>query len=164
MTGGAVYLRTLQLYYEEEVEGEAYFAELALAFADPEHRHKLLLLAAVERHAAQGVAPLLEKYRLTPRPAAGLAGSGCAEARQTPADWDRLIAGMNQSYPGYLEQFRALEAMGPPEDQRLLSFLTEHEVAALEFLALEAENPALSAQPLLSYLQTSSETWDPGAG
>ena len=56
------YLDTLQLYYEEEVEGEAYFDEAAKAFDDPLVREKLILLAECERHAAEAVEPLVHKY------------------------------------------------------------------------------------------------------
>lgn len=43
------YLRTLLLYYEEEIIGEAYFHGLARHF---DEREKIVLLARVERRAA----------------------------------------------------------------------------------------------------------------
>lgn len=153
------YLDTLLLYYEEEIEGEAYFAELARAFGTPDQIEKLTLLAEVERHAAKGVAPLIAKYRLTPRPAAELIASGTSQARQTPVDWAALLAEMRTSYPGYLAAFEALEAMAPPEDRQRLSFLTQHEVAALGFLTLEQARPDRSATPLREYIATDPETW-----
>ncbi|MEO1200983.1 MAG: hypothetical protein AAFX39_17470, partial [Pseudomonadota bacterium] len=133
------YLKTLLLYYEEEIEGEAYFAELACAFDHPDHKRKLELLADVERHAAKVVAPLIAHYDLIPRPAVDLMASGQESARATDANWDALLAEMTKTYPGYVDDFRALERMGPKRDQLLLSFLTEHEIAALAFLSLEAE-------------------------
>ena len=78
------YLETLQLYYEEEIEGEAYFARLSERFDDPDHARKLHLLAEVERHAAEGVAPLIEKHGLTPRPTEALIESGHADADLYP--------------------------------------------------------------------------------
>jgi len=77
------YLDTLTQYYEEEVEGEAYFAEAALAYDDPLVREKLELLAECERHAAQAVEPLLRKYGLTPQSAAALQESA-ARMRKAP--------------------------------------------------------------------------------
>ncbi|MEM8537226.1 MAG: hypothetical protein AAGF56_05115 [Pseudomonadota bacterium] len=157
------YHATLVQYYEEEVEGEAYFAELAKRFEDPAHREKLTLLAEVERHAAEAVAPLIEKYGLIPKQSEALVESGRADAQSTAADWDKLIAGMNATYTGYLNDFKNLETMGPAEDQQRLTFLTEHEVAAIRFLDLEANDPAASAAPLRAYLAASPENWSPHA-
>lgn len=153
------YLETLQLYYEEEVEGEAYFHELAKAFDNPDHKAKLLLLAEVEKHAAEAVVPLLKRHGLTPRPAEMLQDMGRKDAQTTAPDWAVLIAGMNKSYPGYLVSFETLEAMAPDKDRRRLSFLTEHEVAAIKFLDLEATDPATSTKPLHDYLATDPANW-----
>ena len=58
------YLKMLLSYYEEEIEGEAYFYGLVDHF---EEQEKLTVLARVERRAAESVVPLLEKYELVPR-------------------------------------------------------------------------------------------------
>lgn len=157
------YEETLVLNYEEEVEGEAYFLEWAEAFDDPDHRAKMVLMGAVERHAAAAVRPLLYKHGLTPRPRADLVASGIAAARQATGDWDTAIAEMTETFPGYIADFDRLEAMAPPEDRALLNFLTEHEVAAIKFLHLEKTDPARSAAPLKAYLATSADTWAPKA-
>ncbi len=56
----APYLKTLLLYYEEEIMGEAYFYALAGQFDGTAEREKLALLAAVERRAADVVRPLVD--------------------------------------------------------------------------------------------------------
>lgn len=155
----ATYLDRLRLYYEEEIEGEAYFAELSQRFPGRDQRRKLGLLARVERHAAGAMVPLIEKYRLSPRAPGDLRADGQAAARATPADWPALLAGMRDSYPGYVDAFRELEDMAPPEDRPRLAFLTRHELAALEFLALEATRPEHSSAPLTAYL---AQHPDPG--
>ena len=153
------YLDTLKQYYEEEVEGEAYFAEAALAYKDPLVREKLELLAECERHAAEAVEPLVVKYGLTPKPAAELQASGRKDAQTTEVDWTKMVAGMNETYPGYVDDFKRLEALGPAEDQQRLNFLTEHEIAAIEFLRLEAIDPEASMGPLKTYLATDPTDW-----
>lgn len=153
------YLDTLVQYYEEEVEGEAYFAEAAKAYDDPLVREKLDLLAACERHAAEAVEPLVRKYGLTPKNAADLQDSGRKDAQGTEVNWAKMVAGMNETYPGYLDDFKGLEALGPSEDQQRLNFLTEHEVAAIAFLRLEAIDPANSVGPLKTYLATDPTDW-----
>lgn len=157
------YHETLVLYYEEEVEGEAYFLEWAKAFNDPDHRAKMVLMGEVERHAAAAVLPLLEKYGLKPRPKTDLVESGITSARDATSDWDKAIDGMTETFPGYIDDFERLEAMAPPEDRALLNFLTEHEVAAIKFLELEKSAPDQSAVPLQDYLDTPPETWAPKA-
>ncbi len=157
----SAYLDRLTLYFEEEIEGEAYFAALAERFEDPDHKRKLRLLAEVERHAASGVAPLIAKYRLAPRPTEELVASGQADAAAEGLEWSALLVEMRQSCPGYVTAFEALERLGPPEDRARLSFLTAHEVAALRFLALEGKDPGASAAPLKAYLGTPPETWSP---
>lgn len=146
------YLDTLLLYYEEEIMGEAYFRALALRFPEPEHAYKMELMAQVERHAANSVLPLLQKYNLTPRTDAVLFAIGLEGIDAVTLDWDALIAEMQISFPDYMREFRALEAMGPEPDKPRLKFLTDHEVAAIEFLNLEAQNRE-SVAPMLAYLR-----------
>ena len=153
------YFDTLVQYYEEEVEGEAYFAEAAKAYDDPLVRDKLILLAECERHAAESVEPLVRKYGLTPKSAEALQESGRKDARATEVNWPKMLQGMNETYPGYIDDFKGLEALGPPEDQQRLNFLTEHEVAAIEFLRLEAIDPKNSVGPLKEYLATDPTEW-----
>lgn len=153
------YLKLLLLHYEEEVEGEACFSELAARFADADQWSKLDLLAQVEAHAAKAVEPLIEKYGLIPRSAEDLARVGKSGARIADADWERLLVEMSDAYPGYVDDFKRLEQMGPPEDRPRLSVLTEHEVAAVEFLALESTAPAESTVPLRAHLGRQPETW-----
>ncbi|MDU8943653.1 hypothetical protein [Ovoidimarina sediminis] len=151
------YLETLLLYYEEEVEGEAYFAELARRADDADRKTKLTLLAAVEGHAAEAAKPLIEKYGLSPRPALDLEKSGIREALMERKDWPALLAEMEVSYPKFVDAFRRLEAMGPAEDKAVLAFLTQHEMAAVEFLAREAERQGDSTAPLRAYLEDRPE-------
>jgi len=149
----AAYRDTLCRYYEEEIEGEAYFAELAWRCAEPRARHRLHLLAEVERHAARAAAPLIARHGIAPKDRAALVASGIAEARAAPADWALLAAEMRESYPGYVAAFRRLEALGPPEDAARLAFLTEHEVAALDFLHRAHAGEAGAEAALHRYLR-----------
>ncbi|MBL4871843.1 MAG: hypothetical protein JKY41_00215 [Rhodobacteraceae bacterium] len=147
------YLDTLLLYYEEEIEGEAYFQALADVAKKPDHRNKLHLLAKVERHAASATLPLVLKYRLRPRSDAELLSSGQVQARMTNEPWESLLADMALTYPGYIEDFLRLETMAPPEDLPRLRLLTAHETVAIAFLDLEISGAPDSAAPLEAYLK-----------
>ena len=148
-----VYLDTLLLYYEEEVEGEAFFQVLAEKAEKRDHRDKLYLLAKVEHHAAKVTLPLIHKYALTPRNDAVLFQSGQDQARAAVKPWRDLLADMAQSFPGYVDDFLRLEAMAPPEDLPRLKLLTAHEVAAVEFLELELSGRQDSVAAMNDYLK-----------
>jgi hypothetical protein len=148
------YLDTLRRYVEEEIEGEAYFAELARRCPDPAAREYLRLLAEVERHAAAAALPLLDRHGLGPLDRAALGAAGRAAAAAETGDWAALAAGMRHSYPGFIAQFRDLEAMAPPGDRPRLAFLTAHETAALEFLERDLRGEPGATAPLLAYLAT----------
>ncbi|MFC6585100.1 FAD-dependent oxidoreductase [Sulfitobacter aestuariivivens] len=147
------YLATLRQYLEEEIEGAAYFERLAERFQDDDLKRKMMLLKQVEEHTAVAVRPLIEKYDLRPRDAAELTRSGQKQADTAPGDWDELIAQMRSTFPGYIEDFRQLEAMAPPDDLPPLKVMTEHEVAALAFLEAEANGDPESCRPLHQFLR-----------
>ena len=144
------YLQTLLRYYEEEISGEAYFYGLAKHFDESE---KLVLLAKIERLAAQAVLPLLKKYGLKPRDESALKtlGEGDVE-RHESYSWPDFLEHILNRYPGYLEDFARLEDMAPEEDLYALKILTEHEVAVIDFAKKEISNDPESLHPLLRYL------------
>ena len=108
------YLDTLLLYYEEEVMGEAWFYGLTAYFTTDDECAKLDLLARVERHAANAVLPLLDKYQLTPRGEDELAGLGRASCEKyAEHDWPGFVIYMAERFPAYIDDFEGLERMAP---------------------------------------------------
>ena len=148
------YLETLLRYYEEEIEGEAYFTSLAARFADKGACEKLQLLADVETYTAAAMRPLVEKYGLTPRATDALRASGRAQAAEASTGWEEIISGMHRTYPGYIADFERLEAIAPPEDLPALRVATAHEIVAVEFLNRESAGRPDSPDPLRQFLQT----------
>ncbi len=148
------YLETLLLYYEEEIEGEAYFASIADRLPAPAQKQVFMLLAEVETYTATAMRALIEKYGLTPRPTEDLHATGRAQAADAHSDWDNLIAEMQETFPGYITDFERLEAMAPAEDLPGLKIATAHEVAAVDFLNREAANDPDSTAPLRHFLKT----------
>ena len=147
------YLDTLLLYFEEEIIGESYFLGLAKRFPDQDQREKMTYLAKVERCAAEQVKPLLHKYGLKPRLDTEL--FDCAQEdieHSFSLGWKGLIDHMVESYPDYMPEFQALEAMAPSEDIACLKRLTAHEVAAIEFATLEQAGGKNSLTPLQVYI------------
>ena len=152
-TATQVYLDTLLLYFEEEIIGEGYFLGLAKRFPDQDQREKMTYLAKVERCAANRVRPLLHKYGLKPRLDAELFKCAKEDIEHSfSLGWKGLIDHMVESYPNYMPEFRALEAMAPNEDIACLKRLTAHEVAAIEFATLEQAGGQNSLTPLQVYI------------
>ena len=144
------YLKTLLSYYEEEIEGEAYFYGLVDHF---EEQEKLTALARAERRAATSVVPLLEKYDLIPRDESELKTRGESYVgRHASFDWFEFMTYIVKRYPDYLEDFTALKRMAPKEDLYALNILTDHEVAAIEFAKRELAGDPDSLAPLYEYL------------
>jgi len=146
------YLATLLQYYEEEIAGEAYYRALAERLPLPQQKTAMVLLAAVERHTAALVRPLIEKHGLNSRPDDVLEAEGRRDADQGPQDWDGLIATMRRTFPDYIPMFRALEGMAPPEDRPRLALMTAHEDAAIAFLEATAAGDPDPTGPLLAFL------------
>jgi hypothetical protein len=119
--------------YEDEVAGGAYFDGLALAY--PQHSSFLQKCAALERTTASRLINLLRKYQLTPSTQSTLEERGARDARMDAnSDWRMLMQQSIRSYARYVAEFKALEAMGPAEDQPILAALTEHEVQLIEWM------------------------------
>ena len=145
------YLQTLLSYYEDEIMGEAYFYGLARHF---DEREKLVLLARVERRAAQAVYPLLQKYKLAPRDESVLKTQGEGHVEQhRSCTWSDFMSYIVRRYPGYVDEFKALERMAPEEDLHALKILTDHEVAAIDFAKKELAHDPDSLAPLYKYLE-----------
>lgn len=122
--------------YEDEVAGAAYFDGLAAAF--PRHAHFLARCAALERTTADRLGPLLTKYGLPLRDSAPLRERGARDARlESGVEWRALLTRSVESYGRYVDAFRALEALGPPEDQPILQALTAHEIQLIDWMRAE---------------------------
>ena len=123
--------------YEDEVAGAAYFDGLALAY--PHHTSFFQKCAALERTTANRLIGLLRKYQLTPSAQATLEERGRLDARtDATSDWTMLMQQSIKSYAVYVAEFKALEAMGPAEDQSILAVLAAHEVQLIEWMRGEA--------------------------
>ena len=146
------YRKTLLDYYEEEIMGEAYFHALAEHFDGKGARDKLRLLARVERRAAEVVQPLLHRHDLMPRDEPVLKSLGEADlAAHQDYGWHELTAYMVARFPGYVDDFEALERLAPEADLAALKLLTRHEVVTIEFAGKEVAGEADSAAPLRRY-------------
>lgn len=142
----------LQLSYEEEVSGAAYFAELA-GFFDGRPHEALMLLARIEAVTAAAIRPLVVHYGIEAQPSATLraAGRTAAESRRGHS-WPMLVAEMARDFPAYVAEFDEIIALAPAAERASLSVLRDHEVAAVDFARLELAGDAESLSPLKGFL------------
>ena len=116
--------------------GAAYFDALASAY--PLRSAFLEKCAALERATAHRLGPLIRKYRMTPRSRQTLEERGALDARrESGRDWGELLHQSITSWARYVTEFKALEAIGPAEDQDILAALTAHEVQLIEWMRAE---------------------------
>jgi hypothetical protein len=122
--------------YEGEVAGAAYFCGLTRAY--PRQSAFLEKCAALERATASQLGTLIHKYQLMPRSQVALEERGLSDARMDSGrDWMEFVRMSITSYAKYVAEFRALEALGPAEDQAVLAALTAHEVQLIEWMRAE---------------------------
>ena len=144
------YLDTLLLYYEEEISGEACFFDLVDYYGEP---YKTTLIARIETAAAEAMEPLLRKYRLRPRDRTELERIGGESLGwYRSLDWNGFMQYIVERFPGYIDDFRGLEAMAPPEDLPCLQRLTEHEFVVIDFAEREIAGDPDSVAPMERYL------------
>jgi hypothetical protein len=128
-------LRVLEAY-EDEVVGAAYFDGLTSAY--PQQSAFFEKCAALERATASQLSALIRKYQLTPRAQTTLEECGALDARRKAgSDWRELMQQSIKLYARYVAEFKALEAIGPMEDQPILAALTAHEVQLIEWMRAE---------------------------
>jgi hypothetical protein len=122
--------------YGDEVAGAAYFGGLASAY--PQQAVFFEKCAALERATATQLSALIRKYQLTPRAQTTLEECGALDAsKDVGGDWRELMLQSIKSYARYVADFKALEAVGPTEDQPILAALTAHEVQLIEWMRAE---------------------------
>jgi hypothetical protein len=132
----AQYTSQILAAYEAEIAGAAYFDALTAIY--PGQSVFLARCAALERATAGRLGELIRKYRLVPGPAATLATRGALEAgMESGREWPELLRHSITSYARYVDEYRALEGLGPAEDQGVLAALTAHEVQLIEWMRAE---------------------------
>lgn len=147
------YEETLVAYFEEEVEGEAYFHALAEYFDEPGAAEKLHLMAEVERCAADTMRPLLARHALATRNEDALRADAVTKiAKDAQRTWEGFVAHVVDFYPVFIPMFESLEAMAPEEDRTALERLTLHEHVTIDFAKLERAGAPDSAKPMLDYV------------
>ena len=144
--------------YEGELIGEVFFAALSDVAGAPDEKSKLRYLAGLETRTAGLLAPLIERYGLTPRPQADLVAEGLRDAAKfAGGTWQQLNARFAVDFLPYVDDFIATEGLAPSADRRVMELVTAHEVALVDFAKTEAAGAEDSMRHLLKYVRLLDE-------
>ncbi len=149
------YLERIAAAYLGEVYGERLFEAMAAGCPDAGRRHKLTVLAQLERETKEALRPLVARLggdtREDPERQAQGTADGTAFAKM---EWEALMRRYQERVPRFLPGFETLEAEAPEGDRAILHRLTEHSRAFGAFVELELSGRgADSLAPVLARLQ-----------
>jgi hypothetical protein len=132
------YATLLRNAYLDEVRGAAFFGALAAGQPDSKRREKLETLQTVEARTVTTMNRLLEHAGLkVDGNNARKQGRELAESAGI-ADWDALIARMDELAPHDRAKFEQLRALSGRPDDPAIRALVNHAVAIEQFVELEA--------------------------
>ena len=140
--------------FEEEISGETFFAALAETELDPRRAALWAKVALIEARTVAALRPLANAMGVTPADEAAIRRQGHDEA----AEWQALpfadiMTLMVRDYPtGYLEEFRAMLPIAPPNAKSAVQLLIDHEVAIIDMARAELAGTTDPAAPLDAYL------------
>jgi hypothetical protein len=131
--------------YQGEILGEALFARMAEKFDDPGHRHKMQVLATLERRTKEACIPALQRAGIStdPDPNTVRDADALADALDS-VSWDEFMV----SFEPVLTEFLALYArIGEldPSERETADLLVAHELALGEFARAEVAGADHSA-------------------
>ncbi|NQY08777.1 MAG: hypothetical protein HRT71_04585 [Flavobacteriales bacterium] len=157
------YLDTLLRFHEEEIQGEGYNYRLMCYFKEDHEIEKTIILAKVERHTAEQVRELLNKYKgqfeeneLKFRTLEELLSEGRTwkDWEATEYDWKDEMDEIVSFYWIYNREFNDLGRISPPEDWHYLEAMYNHELAVIDFARGEFEDRPAAIDTMYAYLST----------
>ena len=145
------YASALKASYEEEIEGQAFFA--GLAARHPERGEALRLIARIEHVTADILRPAVVRAGITPADPGELTARGQAEAAADNRPWAVVVHAMAQDYPTYVQEMAQTLAKAPPRDRAAMAALVAHEQAIVDFALADLRGDDDCLRPLLTFLE-----------
>ena len=139
------YIDALKLSYEEELNGQGYFEELA-TFFNNNQKKALKLMEEIEVIVVNHLQPLIKKYKLQKNKDEinYFILEGKKEAKlQKEMIWKEFLASIIKTYPLYMDEFEQIINLAPYSDKEFLKLLYEHERVFIDFAQEDIDsNPA----------------------
>ena len=148
------YIETLNLFYEEELNGLGYFEELA-TFFNNNQKKALKLMEEIEVIVVNHLQPLIKKYKLQKNKAEinYFIVEGKKEAKlKKGMVWKEFLASIIKTYPSYMDEFEQIINLAPYSDKEFLKLLYEHERVFIDFAQKDIESNPTSLSLLERFI------------
>jgi len=133
------YLDGLRTYFEGEVIGERLLLEMLAVAKSPRDAWCFAHILQLETETKARLRPLMLKYGLGLAETPDLSVVPGRVASYLDQSWQAYAAGTAARLAPILEQYQAIAALGPPEDQEILQAVVAHEAALVTWARLEAQ-------------------------
>ena len=131
------FVPTLQLFIEEELQGEAFFGRLA-DYHQGRARHVFQLMAAIESGVIAAMQPAIVRHGLQLADPQVLHEEGRREAdAMSSMTWSEFLRHVQEDYPAFNDELDQLLHLAPAVDRADAQLLVDHELAFTDFAVAE---------------------------
>jgi len=147
------FVPTLQLFIEEEFQGEALFGRLA-DYHQGKARHAFQLMAEIERGVIAAMQPAIARHDLQLADPKALYEEGRREAEVMGSmTWAEFLNHVHEDYPAFNDELDQLLRLAPAADRADAQLLVDHELAFTDFAAAERSGDPNSIDILTAFLR-----------
>ena len=146
------FVPTLQLFIEEEVQGEALFARLA-DYHQGKARHVFQLMASIESGVIAAMQAAIVRHGLELADPKALHEEGRREAEAMGSmTWVEFLDHVHEDYPAFNDELDQLLRLAPAADRADVQLMVDHELAFTNFAAAERSGNPNSLDILTAFL------------
>jgi hypothetical protein len=147
------FVPTLQLFIEEELQGEALFRRLA-DYHQGKARNVFQIMAAIESGVIAAMQPAIVRHGLELANPKTLYEEGRREAdAMSSMTWAEFLKHVHEDYPAFNDEFDQLLRLAPATDRADVQLLVDHELAFTNFVAAERRGDPNSLDILTAFLR-----------
>jgi hypothetical protein len=147
------FVPTLQLFIEEELQGEALFRRLA-DYHQGKTRNVFQIMAAIESGVIAAMQPAIVRHGLELANPKTLYEEGRREAdAMSSMTWAEFLKHVHEDYPAFNDEFDQLLRLAPATDRADVQLLVDHELAFTDFVAAERRGDPNSLDILTAFLR-----------
>jgi hypothetical protein len=147
------FVPTLQLFIEEELQGEALFRRLA-DYHQGKTRNVFQIMAAIESGVIAAMQPAIVRHGLELANPKTLYEEGRREAdAMSSMTWAEFLKHVHEDYPAFNDEFDQLLRLAPATDRADVQLLVDHELAFTNFVAAERRGDPNSLDILTAFLR-----------
>ena len=147
------FVPTLQLFIEEELQGEALFRRLA-DYHQGKARNVFQIMAAIESGVIAAMQPAIVRHGLELANPKTLYEEGRREAdAMSSMTWAEFLYHVDQDYPAFNDELDQLLHLAPAPDRADVQLMVDHELAFTNFAAAGRRGDPNSLDILTAFLR-----------